>query len=79
MAPGDVTYKATGATRIKICGRFRVASKEQASGYVSSGASAYPQLEGPRLAGLHCFDLDLIKLGELANIERDKRPATTIP
>ena len=62
-APGNVTYNAADATHIKICGNFRRPKLkiEQRDNYRFSIWAGYPQLTKPRPAGVHCFDLELLK------------------
>jgi len=61
-APGDVTYRATDATHIKVCGNFRrsVADRDMANSYVPL-ADVYPQLVASHPSGVHCFDIGLVK------------------
>jgi len=60
--PGDVTYRATDATHIKVCANFRsnVADHDLANSYVPL-AYVYPQLVESHPSGIHCFDIGLIK------------------
>ena len=62
--PGDVTYRPTGGTGISLCGNFRRAHdiNDRLDGYYPLDG-AYPQLDAPRPAGIHCYAVELIPPG----------------
>ncbi len=62
---GGISFSVIGAAHVKVCGNFRTNKDNptlEAAG-VYGGAGAYPQLFEPRPAGVHCFDLNLVKRG----------------
>ena len=64
-APGDISYVVTGPTQVKLCGNFRTSADKrvpESSGQYG-GSATYRQLIEPRPAGVHCYVLDLIKMG----------------
>lgn len=68
-APGDVSYEATTSNRIKICANFRRPSdSESCNGicYRAPRETTYPQLAAPHPAGVHCYDIELVKSAESA-------------
>ena len=60
--PGDVVYSAIDATHIRICGSFRrpFSDRDKDEFYTPLGG-AYPQLSEPRPAGVHCYEVELLK------------------
>lgn len=67
-APGDATYRAINSNRVRLCGNFRrpfLPERDGNEGY-SPYQLSYPQLGQPRPAGIHCFDIELIRGADLA-------------
>lgn len=62
-APGYVTYRAVDATHIRVCGNFRrpKSATDAQDAYRDSLWATYPQLNEARPAGVHCFDLEILK------------------
>lgn len=66
-APGDVVYRAVDATHIRVCGNFRRDLPEyERDDFYRPNYGAYPQLRAPRPAGVHCYDIELIKGADLS-------------
>jgi hypothetical protein len=67
LQPGQVSYRASEATTVQVCGNFRAARKSPTTPYADDGYGefnlqlAYPQVFRARPAGAHCFELDLTK------------------
>lgn len=68
VAAGDVSYQATGAANIRLCGNFRrpYRSDQRGHGWYNNMEGIYPQLSASRPAGIHCFDIELIKGNQLS-------------
>lgn len=62
-APGEITYSRIDSNHVKICGNFRRPKlKEESIDYYRTPLWAgYPQLSETRPAGVHCYDLELLK------------------
>lgn len=60
--PGDVTYRAADATHVHVCSNFRraVTGRAATENHIPLG-DVYPQLRGSHPAGIHCFDIELVK------------------
>lgn len=67
-APGDATYRAIDANHVRLCGDFRRPFSPDHDGYegYSPYQSPYPQLGEARPAGVHCFEIELIKGADLS-------------
>lgn len=60
-APGDVVYRAVDATHVHVCGNFRRSFSTSDREEIYRPLSAYPQLNEAHSAGIHCYDIELIK------------------
>ncbi len=67
-APGDVVYRANDATHVRICGNFRRPRSDRDNDYYYGPLGAtYPQLSASRPAGVHCYDIELVKGASLSS------------
>lgn len=58
---GDITYKDTGPTQVTLCAKFNTQSDPGPSTFFYPFADVYPTLGDPHPAGVHCYNLDLVK------------------
>jgi hypothetical protein len=69
-AIGHVTYRPVDASHIRVCGNFRrpaVASR-QPDYSVDPRWRSYPPLGEDRPAGIHCFDVEMLKAANPARL-----------
>lgn len=60
-ALGEISYSAQSPNHVRICAHYRTASDLRTPEAVGYGQPSYPQLSERHPAGIHCYEIDLVK------------------